>query len=108
MHLTRFFCYNSCGVTSPLQTLLFDEVENDTIPVDIDIHFAAFDHSDFENFDGPGGVVAHTTYPMDGQVHFDASEQWTTLSEIPGVDLRYVRVVASAMIQTSRFIGCNA
>jgi hypothetical protein len=44
---------------------------------DIDILFAAFGHGDAENFDGPGGLVAHSAYPPLGIVHFDASESWS-------------------------------
>jgi len=43
---------------------------------DIDLFFAHFDHGDSESFDGKGGMVAHSSYPPTGLVHFDASEQW--------------------------------
>ncbi|KAF7639134.1 ZnMc domain-containing protein, partial [Meloidogyne graminicola] len=43
---------------------------------DIDIFFASFSHGDAESFDGRGGLVAHSSYPPLGIVHFDASEYW--------------------------------
>lgn len=47
-----------------------------TLP-DIDILFASYQHGD-GSFDGPGGTVAHTYFPVfGGDLHFDASEYWT-------------------------------
>lgn len=80
------------------EVLLFDEMPSESnASADINVYFAAYDHGDFEQFDGPGGVVAHSAYPMAGQVHFDASEQWTTNDKGRGVDLRYVRFEAAVM-----------
>jgi len=56
---------------------------------DISIFFARGDHGDHEPFDGKGGIVAHSGYPMEGRIHFDASELWTINGE-RGIDLRYV------------------
>uniref|UniRef100_A0A7E4VCR7 ZnMc domain-containing protein n=1 Tax=Panagrellus redivivus TaxID=6233 RepID=A0A7E4VCR7_PANRE len=59
----------------------------------IDVLFARYDHGDKESFDGRGGLVAHSGYPNDGIVHFDASENWTVSDEADPdvfVDLRYV------------------
>ena len=40
--------------------------------------FSPRDHGDSEPFDGEGGVLAHTFYPIHGgDVHFDAEEIWT-------------------------------
>ncbi|KAI1717923.1 matrixin domain-containing protein [Ditylenchus destructor] len=43
----------------------------------IDLFFARYAHGDLESFDGTGGLVAHTGYPMEGIVHFDGSESWS-------------------------------
>jgi len=56
---------------------------------DIEIFFATGDHGDHEPFDGPGGIVAHSGYPMEGKVHFDAAELWTVGGK-RGIDFRYV------------------
>jgi Matrixin len=49
----------------------------------VGIHFASFDHGDGYPFDGPGGILAHTFYPVPGNpepiagdMHLDASEDW--------------------------------
>ncbi|VDM37546.1 unnamed protein product [Toxocara canis] len=55
----------------------------------LDIQFAKFDHGDKEAFDGRGGIVAHSAYPPEGIVHFDASEHWSTDGKT-GLDLRFV------------------
>lgn len=58
----------------------------------IDIIFAIYDHGDKESFDGPGGLIAHSGYPHNGIIHFDASEKWTISDNDTDdyVDLRYV------------------
>ncbi len=60
-------------------------------PRSIDILFASGAHGDAYPFDGPGGVLAHTFYPVPqnpeplaGDMHFDASESWGVGT---GVDL---------------------
>ena len=68
--------------------------ENQERKAKLDIIFARFDHGDLEPFDGPGGLVAHSGYPPNGIVHFDASENWTVSDSKENdsfVDLRYVR-----------------
>lgn len=61
----------------------------------IDVFFAKYFHNDSESFDGAGGMVAHTAYPIHGVVHFDASEKWSvdgkeSINNEKYVDLRYV------------------
>jgi hypothetical protein len=47
------------------------------------IKFAEYDHGDGYPFDGPGGILAHTFYPVPtnpepiaGDIHLDGSEDW--------------------------------
>uniref|UniRef100_A0AC34RFV1 Peptidase metallopeptidase domain-containing protein n=1 Tax=Panagrolaimus sp. JU765 TaxID=591449 RepID=A0AC34RFV1_9BILA len=53
-------------------------LENFERKAKLDIIFARYDHGDLESFDGPGGIVAHSGYPSDGIVHFDASLHHST------------------------------
>jgi Matrixin len=69
--------------------LRFDDVTDMNTTADMDMFFARWDHGDHEPFDGKGGIVAHSGYPMEGKVHFDASELWT-INGKNGIDLRYV------------------
>ncbi|KAK0416032.1 hypothetical protein QR680_012259 [Steinernema hermaphroditum] len=57
--------------------------------VDLEVLFAKYHHNDLEDFDGEGGIIAHSAYPTEGLVHFDASEHWSTDGR-EGLDLRYV------------------
>ncbi|GMR32764.1 hypothetical protein PMAYCL1PPCAC_02959, partial [Pristionchus mayeri] len=58
----------------------------------INIAFYERAHGDGENFDGPGGVLAHAFFPRyGGDVHFDDSEPWAPMKGIDGtVDLYMV------------------
>ncbi|VDK83906.1 unnamed protein product [Litomosoides sigmodontis] len=71
---------------------------NDLSPIDrtaensgsnFDVLFAKYAHGDKESFDGFGGIVAHSGYPVEGIIHFDGSEYWS-ISGRTGLDLRYV------------------
>ncbi|XP_014271578.1 stromelysin-2 [Halyomorpha halys] len=48
-------------------------------PVTIEIRFESGEHGDGGVFDGPGGTLAHATFPSNqgSYVHFDDSEDWT-------------------------------
>ena len=52
-------------------------------PGTVAIKFAEYDHGDGYPFDGPGGILAHTFYPVPtnpepiaGDMHLDGSENW--------------------------------
>ncbi|KAL6970875.1 neutrophil collagenase [Sarracenia purpurea var. burkii] len=53
----------------------FSQVE-DVWNADLKISFESYNHGDGNNFDGPGGILAHSYAPTDGRLHFDASERW--------------------------------
>ena len=63
--------------------LTFSESSITTNPRTISVLFASGTHGDFYPFDGPGGVIAHTFYPIPtnvepiaGDMHFDNDENW--------------------------------
>ncbi|KAF1763519.1 hypothetical protein GCK72_011785 [Caenorhabditis remanei] len=55
----------------------FEEVSSEKI-ADISVFFAKKNHSCYEEFDGKGGVVAHSMYPPFGVLHLDGDEEWHT------------------------------
>ncbi|EFP08386.1 hypothetical protein CRE_16166 [Caenorhabditis remanei] len=55
----------------------FEEVSSEKI-ADISVFFAKKNHSCYEEFDGKGGVVAHSMYPPFGILHLDGDEEWHT------------------------------
>ncbi|XP_044001576.1 matrix metalloproteinase-19-like [Aphidius gifuensis] len=58
-----------------------------TGPVDIEIKFVRGDHGDYDNFDGPSGVLAHAFFPAHGgDIHFDDDEYWTA-NDYNGINL---------------------
>ncbi|CDW56038.1 matrix metalloproteinase 14 [Trichuris trichiura] len=59
------------------RALQFSEHENADSKANINIFFARGDHNDSLPFDGRAGIVAHGFYPTNGNLHFDADEQWT-------------------------------
>nr|CRZ24817.1 Bm5891 [Brugia malayi] len=60
-----------------------------TTDANFDVLFAKYAHGDKESFDGFGGIVAHSGYPIEGIIHFDGSEYWS-IDGRNGLDLRYV------------------
>ncbi|CAB3402239.1 unnamed protein product [Caenorhabditis bovis] len=72
---------------------LEEHKENLKEPPDINVYFAKRNHSCIENFDGRGGIVAHSAYPSVGLLHLDGDELWHTGDSRKGdVDLRYVLI----------------
>ncbi|KHJ43948.1 peptidoglycan binding domain protein, partial [Trichuris suis] len=59
------------------RALRFSEHENGDGKANFNIFFARGDHNDSLPFDGRAGIVAHGFYPTNGNLHFDADEQWT-------------------------------
>jgi hypothetical protein len=56
---------------------------NPQAPATVAIKFAEYDHGDGYPFDGPGGILAHTFFPVPtnpepiaGDMHLDGSEDW--------------------------------
>jgi len=60
---------------------------------DIRIGWYRGDHGDGNAFDGTSGILAHAFYPppnggeIAGDIHFDESEPWTTVTPPSGIDL---------------------
>lgn len=81
-----------------LTNLTITEAHGDPA-AEILLGFFAGDHKDGQPFDGPRGVIAHAYLPSpardylhEGDVHFDADEQWSLdlAAAIPQVDLQTV------------------
>jgi hypothetical protein len=78
--------------------LTFSEVPVAT-PPDIVIRFVSGNHGDGNNFDGPGGVLAHAYYPppgggaLAGDSHFDDAETWSVVLAPTGTDLFCVAAI---------------
>lgn len=56
----------------------FEELNSVAEEADISVYFAKKNHSCYEEFDGKGGVVAHSMYPPFGVLHLDGDEEWHT------------------------------
>lgn len=67
----------------------FEEVEV-TTEADISVYFAKKNHSCYEEFDGKGGVVAHSMYPPFGVLHLDGDEEWHTRNNREEKDSRFI------------------
>src|ERR1019366_4803190 len=74
----------------------------------IDILFARFAHGDAYPFDGPGGMLAHTFYPVPGNpepiagdMHLDADESWSVGGTVAGT----VDIYSVALHETGHALG---
>jgi peptidoglycan hydrolase-like protein with peptidoglycan-binding domain len=89
---TRTAIVQAFGLWSAVTPLTFTEVPIGSNP-DIVIRFVAGNHGDGNNFDGPGGVLAHAYYPppgggtLAGDTHFDEAETWSVNLPASGIDL---------------------
>ena len=84
--------YDVWAAVSPLT---FTET-NDRNAADMEIGWAEGNHGDGDGFDGPGGVLAHATFPnpySDNRVylHFDNAERWLDSND-RNVDLKTVAI----------------
>ncbi|CAD5214880.1 unnamed protein product [Bursaphelenchus okinawaensis] len=73
---------------SESKVIKFYELSDQQLQPDIDITFAMKEHNCTEAFDGAGGIVAHSSYPPHGLIHFDAEEVWAL--DDKGLNLSYV------------------
>jgi hypothetical protein len=68
---------------SQITNVVFVQGTNASAPRTVAIKFASGAHGDAYPFDGPGGILAHTFYPVPvnpesiaGDMHLDADENW--------------------------------
>ncbi|HYI46880.1 MAG TPA: matrixin family metalloprotease [Allosphingosinicella sp.] len=89
---TRAAIQQAFNLWAAVTPLTFTEVPVASTP-DIVIRFVSGNHGDGNNFDGPGGVLAHAYYPppgggpLAGDSHFDDSETWSVNLPPTGTDL---------------------
>ncbi|XP_030469877.2 metalloendoproteinase 1-like [Syzygium oleosum] len=83
------------GVTA----FTFNEVSSGESP-DLVIGFYDGYHGDSRPFDGPGNVLAHSSYPTSGISHYDATEAWSLNPNSTQTDLESV-----ALHEIGHFLG---
>ncbi len=69
--------------------IVFQPAQSSSSPRTVAIKFVSGSHGDGYPFDGPGGILAHTFYPVPinpeslaGDMHLDADENWHTGADI--------------------------
>ncbi|KAI4356888.1 hypothetical protein L6164_000870 [Bauhinia variegata] len=73
----RYVFQQAFGKWSQVSRFTFEEAPAGA-KADLVLGFYRGDHSDGYPFDGLGNTLAHAFAPMDGRLHFDADEQWST------------------------------
>ena len=70
----------------------FIEVDNAN-DADINIRFGKYEHGEKNkkyHFDGKSGILAHMFFPPSGKMHFDESENFTSSTVGPGINLETI------------------
>ncbi|KAL3723199.1 hypothetical protein ACJRO7_035387 [Eucalyptus globulus] len=78
-----------CAPGPHVTAFTFNEVSSDETP-DVSIGFYSSFHGDTQPFDGPGRILAHSTYPNFGLSHYDVDEPWSVNSSPTQLDLESV------------------
>ncbi|KAI4352413.1 hypothetical protein L6164_006669 [Bauhinia variegata] len=73
----RYVFKQAFGQWSKVSRFTFEEAPAGT-KADLVLGFYRGDHGDGKPFDGFGRILAHAFAPVDGRLHFDADEQWST------------------------------
>ncbi|XP_010264870.1 PREDICTED: metalloendoproteinase 1-like [Nelumbo nucifera] len=92
-------CYVAFARWAAVSNFTFEETQ-DLSSADIRFSFFKGDHGDGNPFDGPGGVLAHAYAPIDGRVHFDSEERWTT-----GIRADWIDTASVAMHEIGHLLG---
>ncbi|GMS98199.1 hypothetical protein PENTCL1PPCAC_20374, partial [Pristionchus entomophagus] len=93
------------GIWSEMTPLTFKEVGIGQ--GDIRIRFGSRSHGDPWPFDGNGGVLAHATFPENGQLHFDSDEHWVRVVTTEDVRNSHTDMLAVAIHEIGHALGLD-